>query len=105
MNKFGDPKYCGTLVYFSPGNGGSKRLAELIRDRVRASLQNDNDREIKKAGSSIYLLHRMSVPSVLVECGFLSNEGETIRLKDNTYKKEFSLTLVVSIGEFLNSLE
>ena len=102
MNKFSDPKYSGTQVYFSPNSPDSMSLAEGIQNKVKSALQPDNNRVIKKAGSSIFLLKRLKIPAVLAECGFLSNEAETLRLSTTEYKKEFSLTTAVAIGEFIS---
>ena len=101
MNKFPSEKYSGTQVYFSPNNARSQTLAQNLRDTVTQNLQPKNEREIKKAGSSIFLLKRLTVPAVLIECGFLSNEAETARLKSTEYKKEFSLTTAGALGEFV----
>lgn len=105
MNKFSDSKYSGTQVYYSSNSQDSMTLAQGIQSKVKESLQPENNREIKKAGSSIFLLKRLEVPAILAECGFLSNEVETERLKNDEYKKEFSLTTAVAIGEFINTKE
>lgn len=103
MNKFPDPKYSGTQVYYSPNNEDSMALANILQSKVKSLLQPENDRQTKKAGSSIFLLKRLTTPAILAECGFLSNEAETARLKSGEYKKEFSLTTAVAIGEFISS--
>ncbi len=103
MNKFSDSKYSGTQVYYSPNNADSMRLAGTVQTKIKSSLQPENGRQIKKAGSSIFLLKRLNVPAILAECGFLSNEAETARLNSSEYKKEFSLTTAVALGEFSGS--
>lgn len=100
MNKFSDPRFSGTQVYYSPNNADSERLANTVKNTITRAIQPSNKREIKKAGSSIFLLKRLKVPAVLIECGFLSNETETALLKSTEYKKEFSLATAVAIGEF-----
>lgn len=103
MNKFSDGKYSGTQVYYSPNSAYSMTLAQALQGKVKESLQPENERAVKKAGSSIFLLKRLQIPAILAECGFLSNEAETARLNSAEYKKEFSLTTAVVLGEFLNS--
>lgn len=103
MNKFSATRYSGTQIYYSPNSEKSAEMAQLLQNKIKTALQPENDREIKKAGSSIFLLKRLTVPAVLIECGFLSNEAETLRLCSTDYKKEFSLTTAVAIGEFINS--
>jgi len=103
MNKFSDSKYRGTQVYYSPNDPESSDLADAIQNKIKNNLQPENNRATKKAGSSIFLLKRLEIPAVLIECGFLSNEYETTMLKSSEYKKEFSLATAVALGEFIDS--
>ena len=75
MNKF-PQEYCkGIQLYYSPNNGESLPLAQALHRLVK-DFQKDNNREIKEATSAIYLLDRVQIPGILVECGFLSNNEE-----------------------------
>ncbi len=96
MNKFPMEKYRGTQVYYSRNNEYSAEIAESVRKSVVQYLQPDNKRVCKSAGSSIYILDRISVPAVLIECGFLSNREECELLSDEEYRKK--LSLVISEG-------
>ena len=97
MNKFSIEKYSGLQVYYSPNHEASLMLAETIQEKVKATLQPNNDRKVKPAGSNIFLLDRISSPAVLVECGFLSNPAEAQKLTDKTYQTQLSLVLADSI--------
>ncbi len=99
MNRFSDPKYSGLQVYYSPNNSESQSLAKLIQSRVRENLQPENNREVKRAGSSIYLLKQLEIPAVLVECGFLSNKNEAALLSDEGYRRDLSVTVFAAITE------
>ena len=91
MNNFSVEKYSGLQVYYSPNNEYSFDLAKSIQERVTEVLQNENTRKVKKAGSSIYLLYRITSPAVLIECGFLSNLEEAERLSNIDYQMQLSL--------------
>lgn len=97
MNAFPQKQYHGLQVYYSPHHPLSQSLAQVIQENVRADLDPHNQRKIKKADSSIYLLDRLDKPAVLVECGFLSNEEEAEKLADEEYQKQLSLILAKSI--------
>lgn len=97
MNKFTQPEYNGLQVYYSGNDSDSITAALRIQEHVRDYLQPDNDRQIKRAGSNIYLLHRLQMPAVLVECGFLSNPYELENLKDPEYQKKLSLCITAGI--------
>jgi N-acetylmuramoyl-L-alanine amidase len=80
MNTFPTPNCEGTQVWYSQNDARSAALAKRIQDGVKEHLQPENNRKIKAATSSIYLLRHASVPAVLVECGFLSTPTECERL-------------------------
>lgn len=104
MNKFPQEVCHGLQVWYSPNNDKSPRLAEIIKNNVKNYLQPDNTRECKKAGSSIYLLDRAENISVLVECGFVSNNEECERLCDDEYQKELAASLCLSVFDFYNNV-
>ena len=96
MNKFSSSKYSGTQIYYSPNDPSSEMLARALQNSTRTYLQPTNNRQIKRADSSIYVLNSLPCPAVLVECGFLSNEGELSLLKTERYQT--SLALVIFSG-------
>ncbi|MCI9449182.1 MAG: hypothetical protein HFE30_02870 [Clostridiales bacterium] len=100
MNKFTDPKYSGLQVYYSPNSDDSRALAEVMQNYVKLHLQKDNDRQSKKATSSIYLLNKMKIPSLLVECGFLSNADECKCLAEPAYRASLACTVFSPILEY-----
>jgi N-acetylmuramoyl-L-alanine amidase len=97
MNKFSSPKYSGTQIYFSPNNPSSEMLARTIQNSTRTHLQPSNNRQIKRADSSIYVLNSLPCPAVLIECGFLSNDEELQRLNDEKYQAKLSLVIFTGI--------
>lgn len=97
MNKFTDPQYSGLQVYFSPNHAESSPFASMIREYAKNYLQPHNNREIKKATSSIYILHRITMPAVLVECGFLSNKAECALLNTAEYRLR-TASVIASAG-------
>ena len=102
MNTYPSEKYRGAQVYYSPNNEKSKELAELIQNELRSVLSPDNNRQTKEAGSSIFLLNNASHPSVLVECGFISNAAEAELLCSESYRDKLSLTIYTSIIKYLS---
>ena len=103
MNKFPQSKYSGLQVYYSDNHADSKLIADGIQSYCREYLQKDNKRVTKAADSAIYLLDRIELPGVLVECGFLSNAEETERLCDEQYQKELSFTVASAVMAYFES--
>ena len=101
MNSFPDSKYSGLQVYYSKNDPESRILAECIQNTVHKHLQPQNDRQIKPAGSNIFILDRIKIPAVLIECGFLSNDTEALLLSDPVYQKKLTVNLFLSISKYI----
>lgn len=98
MNAYPSESINGLQVWYSPNaSEESSALAKSIQNTAQELLQPDNRRKVKEAGSNIYLLDRLRIPSVLVECGFLSNEHEAALLSDASYQKKLAFTLFTAI--------
>lgn len=96
-NKFPDPTCSGLQVYYSEKHEAAKNLAYSIQTSSATLLQPNNKRLPKAAGSSIYVLDRATQPSVLVECGFLSNPEEANLLSDENYQKKLALSILLPV--------
>jgi N-acetylmuramoyl-L-alanine amidase len=101
MNKFPAPQYSGLQVYYGTGDANSRLLAETIQNGVRADLQPRNKRACRAAGEAIYLLHRATMPAVLIECGFLSNPAECQKLSDKDYQRQLSFSIFCAMIEYI----
>lgn len=101
QNKFEQSKYWGTQVFYSTNDSNSKLLAENIKKSITSMLQTENKRECKEATKSIYLLHNCQKPSVIVECGFLSNLDELAKLKTEEYQKQMAFSIFCGCMEYL----
>ena len=101
QNQFPQTKVSGMQIYYSPNDPASGELAERIRLSGRMLLNPYNDREIKKATNAIYLLHRIRIPAVLAECGFLSNPDERELLCTPSYQIRTAAALFIPTAEFL----
>lgn len=100
QNKFSQSKYYGTQIFYSPNNSQSQNLAECIRNSVKKCLQPNNERQCKKADGSIYLLKKAENPSVIVECGFISNPDELAKLQSDEYQKEMATAIITGFLDY-----
>ena len=97
MNTYPHPSCQGVQVWYSENNDDSNALAKAIHSTTKELLQPENDRPVKRSGSSIYLLHHLECPAVLVECGFLSSPEEAALLASESYRQQLALTLCMGI--------
>ena len=99
MNAYPQTQYQGLQVWYSPNHENSENLAKNLQSAAKLHLQPTNNRQVKAATSSIYLLHRLTCPAILVECGFLSNEAEAAHLADEAYRTELAFVIFYGILE------
>ncbi len=97
MNTLPIEKYSGLQVFYDDNNDTSHALALSIQNDVKNLLQKENRREVKNANGKIYILDRIENPSVLVECGFLSNREEAKLLCDEEYQSKLAFVLSRSV--------
>ena len=99
MNAYQGTPCRGLQVWYSQNNEASAEYALTVQSGVKAYLQQDNHRKIKAATSSIYLLKKAINPAILIECGFLSNEEECEKLKNEEYQKALALAIFASLHQ------
>lgn len=101
MNKFPDSSVKGFTVYYSSNNIESETLASAIRKSVTEKVQPDNKRPMKAAGNNIYLLSRLTVPAVLLECGFISNPEEEALLSQDDYRDKLVSAVADAVESYI----
>ncbi len=101
QNQFVDERYSGAQMFYAKDSDDSRRLAECMKKQIVSLLQPNNERETKPVGKEIYLIHNAKSPSVLVECGFLSNHDEAKLLESADYQKKVAFTILTGAQEYL----
>jgi len=102
QNSYSGATSCGTQVFYSANHPSSERLASAIRTRVIDDLQPDNHRPLKSGNRDIYLLYHTTVPTVLVECGFLSHPAECERLTSATYQQQLAWSIGMGVMQYIS---
>lgn len=101
QNHFQDSSEWGMQIWYSPNDDKSKIMADNILEITKSNLQSDNTRLNKKSDSSYYLLYKAQVPSIMVECGFMSNSDENKKLQDNKYQKQLAYSIMLGFSEYI----
>lgn len=100
QNTFSDSRYSGAQVFYAPTDG-SRELAEKMQ-RQLAQLSPGNNRRAKSA-ENVYLMQHIQSPGILIECGFISNYEEAVRLNLPQYQKLLCASIVASVSDYLNT--
>ncbi len=75
----------GAQVFYYGQSEVGKELAETLQESLISLVDPDNHRQAK-ANESYYLLKKTTSPTVIVECGFLSNSEEAALLVTSDYQ-------------------
>ena len=82
---------------------GSREFAVVMQDML--SILCGDHRKAASVSDDIYLLRQAACPSILVECGFLSNPEELALLKTDTYRTKLALVLAAGCLRQYRELE
>ena len=89
----------GAQVFYYIHSQKGEEMAKILQEAVR-TVDPENHRQVK-ANESYYLLKRTEVPTVIVECGFLSNWEEAEKLSKEEYQQEMAEAISSGILECL----
>ena len=96
-----DAAYSGAQMFYSSTNRDNSILAQALQDAFVAQLQPENKREIKQCGKELFLCYFSENPTVMAECGFLSNPEEAALLESTEYQQKVAFTLFDGLNQYL----
>lgn len=89
----------GAQVFYAPGSETGKAMADSMQSIINMNLE-ACDRTAMQG--DYYVLQCSEVPSLLVECGFLSNPDDEKLLLDADYQKKIAYTIYTGINTILS---
>lgn len=102
QNKFPSAVVSGAEVMYSD-NDDSKTLGLLTQGNLVALLDSSNRRVARPAPKDLLLTSSVDCPTILVECGFMSNPQEAQKLASNEYQLKIAAILAGSYIQYLNN--
>ena len=78
----------------------SAKLAGYIQSKMKDVLDRENKRVPSKIGDDKLLFKDLQVPSVIVECGFLSNPGEAMLLNTPEYRNMVAYSIYMAVMSY-----
>lgn len=100
QNSYHEEAIHGAQVFYYEQSQEGKKIAECIQKQLIAKVDLDNTR-VAKANGSYYLLRKTQKPTVIVECGFLSNYEEAEKLKEDYYQEKLAWAIHMAVMELL----
>lgn len=103
LNKFPPSQsYSGWQTFYQKKSDDSKILANAIQVNLNKNIEKENNRHIMPI-SNIYIMDHVEVPSVIVECGFLSNPEECENLKTESYQNKVAWGIYLGLQEYFSN--
>jgi N-acetylmuramoyl-L-alanine amidase len=104
QNAFPSTGAKGAQVFYHKSSEDGKNLAELIQERLKTNVDNENKR-LAKQNSDYYILRTTEIPAVIVECGFISNPAEEQLLNDEAYQTKLAWAIYLGIIDYFSQTE
>ena len=101
QNSYTSSEIHGAQVFYYTASEGGKALASSIQKRLVEDVDPENTR-VEKADSSYYILVHSGCPTVIVECGFLSNPEEAEKLSDKEYQEKVAAAVCNGILDYFS---
>lgn len=99
QNSYSDEMIKGAQVFYYTHSEKGEQAAELLQQEL-LKVDEDNTRQ-KKANDTYYILKKSEVPTVIIECGFLSNRKEAELLSSDEYQQKMAEAIASGIEKYL----
>lgn len=99
QNSYHEENVSGAQVFYYSHSEKGKEAAEIMQKALLA-VDEDNHRQAK-ANDTYYLLKRTESPTIIVECGFLSNQEEAALLVTEDYQDQVAQAVCDGVTAYL----
>lgn len=90
----------GAQVFYSQGSNSGSEFAEIVQNYFNDVL---NSRNKNSMIGDYYVLNCSEYPSILCECGFLSNASDEEKLITANYQEKIAYTIFSAVDSLFNS--
>lgn len=101
QNSYQDSSVKGPQVFYYEDSVEGERLAVSIQNALNEGLSVERPR-VPKGNTSYYLLKRSPGILNIIECGFLTNPGESALLQNEKYQQKVAAAIVKGICSYLD---
>ena len=101
QNSYHEESIHGAQVFYYKTSKESGELAKILQKELVRVVEPINHRQAK-ANDTYYLLKKTEAPTVIVECGFLSNWDECAKLQNEEYQAKLVWAIQMGVLKYLN---
>ncbi len=100
QNSYTEPSVRGPQVFYYENSTTAKEIAAILQTSLNELLEIARPRTIK-ANDSYYILRKTERPTVIVECGFLSNPEEAELLSADNYQQKVAEAICAGVLQWI----
>lgn len=100
QNSYTEESVYGPQVFYYETSPEGKKLAEILQESLNQRLEIAHPR-VCKANETYYILKKTKIPTVIVECGFLSNTEEAEKLRQEAYQDRVAQAIMEGILDYI----
>lgn len=99
LNAYSSTKWSGLQIFYDDINPNNKILAEIMNETLKSNLK--TVREIKRE-NGYFMYHKINVPGILIESGFITNSNDRYKLKDSNYQVILARNIVLGVVNYFS---
>lgn len=103
QNSYQEGSVHGAQVFFFTHSQEAEKAALLMQEKMR-EVDTGNKRQAK-TNDTYYMLKKTEVPTIIVECGFLSNQEDAAKLVTEEYQQQMAAKICEGILEYMEKKE
>ena len=103
MNYYTDSQYSGWQTFYQSKSEDSKRLATIIQQSLNENIGQNKRNPMAIKGA--YIMDKVEIPAVIVECGFLSNKSDEKKLKTDGYQSKLAWGIYIGLQRYFTANE
>ena len=102
QNYFSSGSYRGGQVFYDKESVQGKAFAAAVQEKLNGLYGRENAKPRTEKTGDFFMLKCCENPSILVECGFLSNPNEATLFETEEYRQEIAFVLFCSIMSYIS---
>lgn len=104
LNKYPpSEKYRGWQTFYQKNNDLSNKLALSIQKNIDKNIEYNNSNRVPHIIQDVYIMDNITIPTVIIECGFLSNNEETLLLKTDEYQNKLAWGIFIGLQTYFEN--
>ena len=100
QNSYPDEKIKGAQVFYHTITPEAEDVASIVQEQLR-TVDPTNTRQIKE-NDTYYMLKNCQVPTIIVECGFLTNPEEAAKLTQEEYQDQIAQAICEGVVKWMS---